>query len=362
MSEPRDPATTEPAPPSAAELDLPTDASLLEIIAAIELALAAAPAPTELRLRVPDPDLGRGRYAGERLDSKLDPEGRAWIHRPLQLWVELAARLGLRLMTPNRISSRVSGRPDLVELRFETLDPEASWHRARPQPQSGDIAGDTPDRARRERYGQHSEFSRISKLEDPGFVIDVAEALERIGLARLPAPRILALGVNRGDELELLCALTPGLAEGASFVGIDHSGSAIEQARARFPDPRHNFITADLDRLDQLPPHQRRALEPQFDLAVSMSTLHSPGVDADALLRALVKTYLRPSGALLLGVPNCRYIDGERVHGARIRNLREPELGLVVKTLAFYRRYLQQHRRRVYITGKHYLLVTAVAQ
>lgn len=43
-----------------------------------------------------------------------------------------------------------------------------------------------------------------------------------------------------------------------------------------------------------------------------------------------------------------------------MKNFREPELGLVVKDLAFDRKYLQQHARQVFVTGQHYLLVTAV--
>ena len=67
-------------------------------------------------------------------------------------------------------------------------------------------------------------------------------------------------------------------------------------------------------------------------------------------------------GALLLSLPNSRYVDGEQLYGARMRNFSQPELSLLVKDLAFYRRYLQQHRRQVFITGKREILVTAVAR
>jgi hypothetical protein len=43
-----------------------------------------------------------------------------------------------------------------------------------------------------------------------------------------------------------------------------------------------------------------------------------------------------------------------------MRNFRQPELGLVIKDIAFYRKYLQQHARQVFVTGNHYLLITAV--
>jgi hypothetical protein len=64
---------------------------------------------------------------------------------------------------------------------------------------------------------------------------------------------------------------------------------------------------------------------------------------------------------VIFGWPNCRYVDGEVEFGARVKNLRQPELGLVIKDIAFYRKYLSQHHRQVFVTGKHYLLVTAIA-
>jgi hypothetical protein len=63
---------------------------------------------------------------------------------------------------------------------------------------------------------------------------------------------------------------------------------------------------------------------------------------------------------LILGFPNCRYFDGEVQLGTRMKNFREPELGLLVKDVAYYRRYLQQHDRQVHVTGSRYLFVTGV--
>ena len=89
--------------------------------------------------------------------------------------------------------------------------------------------------------------------------------------------------------------------------------------------------------------------------------MQSPAVDDRALLRRIVQDHLTPAGAVILGLPNCRYLDGELVHGARMKNFRQPELGLVVKDVAFYRKYLQQHGRQVFVTGHHTLFVTGVA-
>jgi 2-polyprenyl-3-methyl-5-hydroxy-6-metoxy-1,4-benzoquinol methylase len=265
-----------------------------------------------------DPDLGRGRYAGELVEHA----GTQYVHRPFRVWVDLAERLGMRLRTPRAIE------PGLVRLTFEPLDRDA---RLRP-------SADDPT----EKYGADSEFARIWKLEDPGFVIDFEEALARIDL---PAePRILDLGVNTGDELALLDSLRD-----AKIVGIDHSASAIAVARERFPNAE--LHVADLNSLPPLG---------AFDLVISLGTLQSPGVDDREVLRRIVQHHLAPHGAVILGIPNCRYVDGEVEYGTRVVNRREPELGLLVKDVAFYRKYLQQHDRQVFVTGKHYVLVTAV--
>jgi SAM-dependent methyltransferase len=286
--------------------------SLREIIARI--------AAGERELDVVDPDLGRGRYAGELVEH----EGVAYVHRPLRAWVELAERLGMRLLVPRPLA------PPLVRLTFEPLDRDAALYATAGEPT--------------ERYGAGSAFARVSKLEDPGFVIDVAEALARVPLP--PAPRILDLGVNTGDELALFDHLA-----GAQLAGIDHSASAIAIARHRFPHAA--LHVADLNSLGALGLGR-------FDLVVAMSTLQSPGIDDRELLRRIVQDHLAPDGAVLLGVPNCRYVDGEVEYGARMKNFRQPELGLLVKDVAFYRKYLQQHHRQVFVTGKHYLLVLGV--
>ena len=296
-------------------------ASLRDLIAHLERELRGG--ASQVRLLVLDPDLGRGRYAGERGEVG----GIAYVHRPFRVWVDLAERLGLRLLMPRAAD------PPLVELVFEPLD------RGR-RIGAGETAGDP------ERYGAESAFARISKLEDPGFVVDVAEAVER---AALPArARILDLGVNTGDELELLTALAPG----ASFVGIDHSASALAVARARFPTAQ--LVEADLHTLPSLGLGR-------FDLVFSVGTLHSPGIDDRGVVRRVVQDHLAPGGAVILGFPNCRYVDGEVEYGTRMKNFRQPELGLLIKDVAFYRKYLQQHGRQVFVTGKNYVFVTGVA-
>lgn len=300
---------------------------LTTIIAYVRAQLAAG--ATVVSLRVLDPDRGRGLYAGERV---VEGE-QAFVHRPLRVWVDLAERMGLRLATP-----RPAG-DGLVRLELVPLDERARW----------EPAADVPAT---EKYGVGSEYQRISKLEDPGLVLDLNDALARV--APPAGARVLALGVNTGDELELLATLWPELARSGRFVGVDHSASAIAAARERFGEPLHRFVVADLGQLPALD------LGGAFELVLCLNTLQSPGVDDRAVLRHVVQERLSPTGGLILGVPNCRYLDGELLHGARTKNFRQPELSLVVDGLAYYRRYLHQHRRKVYVTGKHTLLVTAV--
>jgi len=285
---------------------------LLEILAFVDACVRTG---DPIEFAVLDPDRGRGRYAGELVDGH--------VHRPWRVWLDLAERLGLRMRTPR------AGEPPLVQLCFDPL-----------------VRTPATRELGTERYGAGSAFARIRKAEDPGFVLDLADALGRIRLP--PAPRVLSLGVNTGDELALLADL--GLAD-ARFVGVDHSASALAIARARF-GATVELVEADLN---ALPPLGR------FDLVVAIGVLQSATLDDRALVRRIVQEHLAPAGAVIFGIPNCRYVDGETEYGARMRNFRQPELGLLVKDVAFYRKYLQQHHRQVFVTGKHYMLVTAVA-
>jgi trans-aconitate methyltransferase len=299
-------------------------ASLLDVIAHIERERAAG--AKQLEILALDPDLGRGRYAGEPVEHG----GITYIQRSFRVWVDLAERLGFRLLTPRHAT------PPLIRLVLEALDDAA---RLRP-------TADDPT----EKYGAGSQYARVSKLEDPGFVLDIRDALERVALQ--PGARVLDLGVNRGDELALLLALAPVLRD-ATIVGVDHSASAIAQARQRFAAlPNIELHEADVASLPALG---------RFDLVISIGTLQSAGIDDREVLRQIVQQHLAPDGAVLVGFPNCRYVDGEVEHGTRMKNFRQPELGLLVKDVAFYRKYLQQHHRQVFVTGKHYVLVTGVA-
>ena len=285
-----------------------TDEPLHAIIAHVAASLALG---ESAELIVPDPDLGRHAYPGAAIAGAL--------HRPWRVWTELADRMNAR------ISIRTSPNGDDVMLRFELLDRER-----------------TPSRGEgSEAYGAASGFAQLKKLEDPGFVIDLREAL---GRARLPsAPRVLDLGVNTGDELALVYQAAPD----AIVTGIDHAETALVIARAHWPSA--TFLQGDV--AQPLPVGR-------FDLIIAIGMMQIGNLDDRALLRRLVQNHLALTGALILGVPNCRYIDGEVSFGARMLNFSQPELGLVIKDIAFYRKYLQQHHLQVFVTGRNYLFVT----
>ena len=270
-------------------------------------------------LEVTDPDLGHGLYSGEAVG-----EGhRRSIHRPLRVWSDLADRLELRLFTP-------VPRGDRIVLTFARLDQTATLlNRERRGPG---------------KYAPGSGFERASKLEDPDFLIDLDDALERCDLPA--APRVLSLGVNAGDELVPVLERHPE----ARFTGVDHDSEALRAARERFRAP-HKFIEADLASPPELPPH---------DLVLCLDTLQVRDVVAEEVLLKIVRSWLAPEGCVILGLPNCRYLDGEQLHGTRLVNFRQPELSQLFKSVAHFRRFFQRQAKRVFVTGKREILVTAI--
>ena len=295
---------------------------LAEVIEVLRAQLGSLQVGEPLSFLAPNPDLSTGLFAGELFDYG----GVRYRHRPLRVWLELAERLGCRLHVPL---------PEgfFVKLTLSKLA-DTSWHQNKLGP---------------ETYGEASAFSRVQKLEEPTFLLDYIGALERVALT--PRGRVLSLGVGRGDELGPFRTLFEGY--NLSFTGVDQSASALNLARERFLGDRYSFIQADLNALGE------QGLG-HFDLIVSVATFQSPGVQGHTLIRQLVQHYLTERGSLILALPNCRYRGGEVRYGAKLKNFAEPDLSLVVKDLAFYRKYLQQHRFKVFLTGKYYLFLTAV--
>lgn len=306
-----------------------TDEPLHHLIETLETQLETLVAGEQVTFYALDPDRGVGLFAGE----VTEVGGVRYRHRPLRVWLELAERLGCHLHTPE---------PEGVLVRFTMSKLAHNW-------QGRNASKDAGKDAISETYGSTSDFARLQKLEEPTFLFDYAEALKRVKVE--PHHRVLSLGVGRGDELEPFSTTFAGY--DLSFTGIDHSASALQRARERFPGENYRFIQADLGDLAGLELGR-------FDLVVSIATFQSPGVQSHTLIHKVTQHFLTKSGSLILALPNCRYRDGETTYGAKLKNFSQPELSLVVKDLAFYRKYLQQHRFKVFVTGKYYLFLTAV--
>ena len=272
-----------------------------------------------------DPDASTEHYTGEVF------EGGA-IYRSYRCWMELFEQLDGRFLTPQPLGD------GFVLLRLLPLRKEASWHeQARP---SGE----------REKYGADTEFARIDKMEEPSFLIDYADALALLELGE--GAEILNLGINKGDEFAIFSQMYPPvLYQSMHFVGVDHASSALAVARERFPSAQYRFLDGDLNDLSSLGLGR-------YDLIISIATLHSPALRSREILHDLLKLYLKPTGHLILGFPNCRYRDHEIRYGAKVKNYRRPELSVLWHEVAYHKRYLQQHRFRVTVTGKSMILLT----
>ncbi len=280
----------------------------------------------KISFAVPDPDRSMGCPAGSPLTL-----GKALCFgRSYRAWFNLAELLNCRMGTPRALGD------GWVELTFHALDQERTFHR-----QGGDP---------KERYGRDSHFYALRKGEEPSFLYWFQHALERVGVTQ--KKRILDLGVHRGDELEVIQQIRQKEVP-LSFVGIDHSSTAIQDARKRFDGvPGIEFYNRDINDIDELSLGR-------FDLILSIGTFQSPSLRFKPLLMKLVKEYLTPDGAMVLGFPNCRWIDGEMVYGAKAPHNAYPELSLLLNDVGFCWRYLQQHRFRVTVTGKEYLFLAA---
>jgi 2-polyprenyl-3-methyl-5-hydroxy-6-metoxy-1,4-benzoquinol methylase len=268
---------------------------------------------------ITDPDLCQGRYAGE----KIYHAGQSLICRSWRAWNDLATSLGYRLRTPDRYDE------SRVFLSLEPLEGDRSFHR------SDSI----------EKYASESAFARIRKNEEPAYYFPYFRALQRLRLSH--RTHILALGLNRGDELEAILRLNPQ----AKITGIDLAEDALQKAQERFNETLETHCH-DLNGLETLDLGR-------FDLILSIGTLQSPSIEMKPLVMDLVQKHLAPDGALLLGWPNARWIDGELIYGARVKNYPFSELSLVIKDLFWIKKYLQQHKFRVVITGREYIFLEA---
>lgn len=306
----------------------------------IELLKSPRPEGLVFQLDVLDPDLFEAsHYCGETVFF----EGVEYIHRGLQAWLDLAEVSGHVLLTP-RSSPRGA---HLLRLSWRRLTTEG-WH------ETGLSSGDP------EKYGIDTPFHRIIKEEEPHFWVTFQDALRWVGIDS--ASRILSLGVNSGRELAacvapfLSLSADPQSESGRSvsrqWVGVDHSSTAIEAAQSRYPDPRFDWRVGDLRELSSwdLPP---------FDLILCLNTLQSPNIDEYKEIKYWVKHQLTHQGALLISLPNSRYLGTHQRFGTYAEHRGRPEQSKLYKRIVGLQRYLHQHHFDVRITGKYTLFVCA---
>lgn len=203
-----------------------------------------------------------------------------------------------------------------------------------------------------EKYGVGSEFFNINKIDEISFLYYYQEALKFIDVES--RSNILNIGVNKADEFSVLKdMLTNDNFRSKNFLGIDYSSSAIEYANKQFVDYKNvEFLCADVNKLEEYD-------IARYDLIISIGTLQSSNINFNAKFMELYQNHLQKNGAIILGFPNCRWIDSEMIYGAKAPNYSFNEMGLVLKDIHFCKKYLQQKGYRVVITGKDYLFLSA---
>jgi len=282
---------------------------------------------TSLTFNVLDPDLGEG-YAG----NEICIEDKTYIHRGYKAWTDLAELLLCTMLTPKE------GEYPLVTLKFQKLETQNSFHLDSTGPKE-------------EKYGVDSHFSSIHKMEEPAFLYYYTQALKN---AKLPArTRVLNLGINTGDEFSIIKnSLDSNTYDHMDLVGIDHSKSAIEYAKMVFNEDNVTLYAHDINDLEDLKLGK-------FDLLISVGTLQSPSINFKPFFMSLVQNYLEKDASIILGFPNSRWIGGEMIYGAKAPNYAMSEMSLLYNDVIFCKKYLQQHKYRVTLTGKQYIFLTA---
>ncbi|MDP2078242.1 MAG: methyltransferase domain-containing protein [Sulfuricurvum sp.] len=278
-----------------------------------------------LTFEVLNPDIGRGNYAGEAVTV----DDITYVYRSYKAWSDLGELLFCRMLTPKILTEHT------VQITYEKLNLSDSFHHSE---------------AKEEKYGTTSRFSAIHKNEEPAFLSPYLRAMrsDKIGTKK----RILNQGINTGDEYDLIRSiLSQEEYRNIELIGIDHSISAIEKARERFDEGNATFYVHDINDLVSLELGR-------FDLIITIGTLQSPGIEFKPLFMKLVQEYLTFDGALILGFPNCRWMGGEMIYGAKAPNYPYSEMTLLYKDVYYCKKYLQQKKFRVTLTGKDYVFLT----
>ena len=281
----------------------------------------------EVSFEVLNPDFCDSVYSG----TKVQVENKIMIYRSYKVWQDLANILKCKFLTPVFIDKH------LVLIKYKKLDENISFH---------NFDDD------KEKYGIASEFAKINKNEEISFLHYYTQALQNVSFEK--RIRILNLGVNDASEIDILKKLDCKFEE-KEVVGIDYSKSAIEFAQNKYKHLKNvKFYNEDINNLEKL------ELD-KFDLIISIGTLQSSNLNFNETFMSLVQNHLKKDGAIVLGFPNSRWIDGELIYGAMIKNYTFSEMSNLYKDVVFCKKYLQQKKFRVMITGKEYIFLSATS-
>ncbi|MCK5111002.1 MAG: methyltransferase domain-containing protein [Arcobacteraceae bacterium] len=259
----------------------------------------------------------------------------------LKAWVDLSQILQCKILMPQSLDNGT------ISIKFQKLNTKQSFHREQ---------GDNKIEA---KYGIDSTFAKIQKLEEPAFLHYYLEALKNATINK--RLRILNLGVNSGDEFEVIKKYA-GNFENLELVGIDYCQSAIDKATEKFKDDKNvSFYACDINDLESLKLEKFTKESKAFDLIITIGTLQSTSLNFKLIFQTIVQKYLKKDGAIILGFPNCRWIDGEMIYGAKAPNYSFSEMSILYNDVIFCKKYLQQKKFRVTITGKDYIFLTATS-
>jgi hypothetical protein len=248
----------------------------------------------------------------------------------MKAWVDLATIFHCKMLTPEKVQVGTL-------ISFQKLHATKTFHK---------------EEGIESKYGSNSTFATLNKLEQPAFLHYYLQALRNVTIEKRMI--ILNLGINSGDEFEVIKRVASNFAS-LKLVGVDYCESALQKAKERFQkDQNINFYCCDINNLEKL--HLEK-----FDLIVSIGTLQSNSLAYKPLLMHLVQNYLKKEGAMILGFPNCRWIDGEMIYGAKAPHYSFSEMSLLYNDVIFAKKYLQQKKFRVTITGKEYIFLTATS-
>lgn len=281
----------------------------------------------KVSFEVLNPDLFSSTYAGTKVKVKNDE----YIYRGYKAWSDLAQKLFCRVLTPKIVSK------ETVVISFESLNINDSFHK---------------EKEDKEKYGSNSTFSLINKNEEPEIILSYLHALENVDIDK--RKRVLNLGVNKAEEFEIIKQYSKNF-EDLELIGIDYCKSAIDEAKKKFESFKNvKFHVEDINCLDSLDLGK-------FDLIISIGTLQSSNLEFNKIFMNIVQNYLKKGGSIILGFPNSRWLDGEIIYGARVPNYSFSEMSTLFKDAVFCKKYLQQKKFRVTLTGKYYIFLTATS-